>query len=414
MNHQLSEALRGAVFAISSIRDAGILFNMPDHCRFYHNAVTNRDFETIFSYESFSYPELDFYRNSDDASFLLNNKGPLTEILDYIHRRDYQFVLVVNFPGAELTGKAFAQKMKAVLPRIPWTMIEADHFTGNFAEGYQKALIQTLHSLRLSMQLSRPKTVNILGLNLTQRCFREDRAMLEQIFEACGLEVTTFGGLLDDIRTLRKTASAALNIVICPEYGEKIAAFLKETLSSEYRILKSGYPIGSKAVTDMICELCDYFKTDPQEALSKVRYDADREKYFLNTHQEELKNHSFAIKGEASQSFAISRFLIQQAGMLPKAIETTIEHEVLSERLTELLTASHVDQVIGSDFSSVAADVYFSDGNTLGEKCTDADHDPRCIAFEHPVYRNTDLLERTMIGGRGGLFLMEEILRAVR
>ncbi|WP_293662576.1 nitrogenase component 1 [uncultured Phascolarctobacterium sp.] len=221
----------GAAAAILSVKNTSVILNSPRWCavigeRELTNAVKN--YETrLFCSEARQKDILYGVEESLSAS--------LAEVLNV---NNPSLLAVLTSCSMSLIGDDIEGICKKNNVTCPILAIETGGFTGAFANGYQKALLELLKKSTFKVSTSRQKNkVNLLGICTCFPHWQGDLAEIKRLLSAAGYEIgIVLGEDQLELAELEKLSEAALNIVLTPEMGSLIAESIYEQTGQRYII----------------------------------------------------------------------------------------------------------------------------------------------------------------------------------
>ena len=163
-------------------------------------------------------------------------------------------------------------------------------------------------------------TVNILGLTVMHKGWKDSLAELEGLLGLMGLKVLASPGTETSVDLLRRSMNASFNIVVSPEYCMKTAEWYRDTFGIPFFISPLGAPIGFDAIEGWLTGLASATDKDPTHALSVV-LKARKRAYSLlkifHAHTDIPRGATFSIQSISSSALPISHWLMDYLGMSP-------------------------------------------------------------------------------------------------
>jgi nitrogenase molybdenum-iron protein alpha/beta subunit len=257
------DSLSGVIFALEGVPGSVVLLNGPTGCKFYHAATSDNQVIHQVEFDPFNFKEQWYFGQPrvpctylDGGDYVYGSREKLTEAIEFIRdSAPHSLLCVVNAPGASLIGDDPAGVARDVYGDGPIVVIETPGFSGDVCAGFEAGAIALLKELKPRPAEPRPGTVNILGVSIFQKYFAGDLAELRRLFELCG--VTTLCALCADGNpdAVRSVPSAALNIVVRPEYGLETAKYLESAYGTPYYVC-DGAPVGFAAAEKLLKDVC--------------------------------------------------------------------------------------------------------------------------------------------------------------
>jgi len=418
------DSLSGAIFAAEGIRDAAVILNGPTGCKFYHGAISHSQFPREASFDPLDYHEQCYFGQPrvpasylDGYDYVYGSSAKLTEILPAVASRGYRLVVVVNSPGAALIGDDLPRLVRQEVGTVPCAILESTGFSGTFYEGFQNALISIMEQLEMGGLRPVSRSVNLVGISIYHKYFSGNIAELKRLFRACGIAVTATLCAGDRLQDLQRLPESSCSIVLYPEYGEGLAQWLDQRYGIPYLVPQSGLPIGFEATENLLRTVAGQLETDPTPALAML--ERARANCFLHL----SRFHSltglpggstFAVKADPATAEALTRWLYSYLGMIPVSVEVAESNDSASiRRLTGFLNEAGLEQALGKQADSTAADLVFGDGNTIARAQL---HRRNCCGIEIalPSLGYLDVTEKALFGATGASMMVEQILNALR
>jgi nitrogenase molybdenum-iron protein alpha/beta subunit len=419
------DSFSGALFAVEGVRDGCTILNGPTGCKFYHSAISDSQFMRHATYSPLEYTEGFFGQPRIPATYLdghdyvFGSGEKLSNILRTAVGKKYALIAVVNSPGAALIGddldRFIAGETKGT---VPCFALENSGFSGSFGSGYEKAMLKILDVLELKKEAPKSNpAVNLIGLSIYQKYFGSNYKTLKGLLELCGIETISAPGAGDSVEVMRKIPSAALNIVIYPEYGKETARYLKERFDLPYIIPAEGPPAGFYSTESFINEICGYFGVSSAKAgaaLETARAGAYLQLSRFSSLLGMPRGCLFSVKAESSTAYALTRWLCSYLGMIPAAVSVLPGGDgAFTKKLVDFLDSVNHGEALTNSITETPAQILLADGNTIaavrlyGQKFCG-------IEIALPSLGYVDVTEKTLFGAEGGLFLLEQILNGLR
>jgi nitrogenase molybdenum-iron protein alpha/beta subunit len=420
------DSFSGALFAVEGVRDGCTILNGPTGCKFYHSAISDSQFMRQATYSPLEYTEGFFGQPRIPATYLdghdyvFGSGEKLSNILRMAAGKKYALIAVINSPGATLIGddldRFIAGETKGA--SIPCFALENSGFSGAFGSGYQKAMLKVLDVLELKKETPKGNpAVNLLGLSIYQKYFDNNYKTIRKLLELCGIETISAPGAGDPVAAMKNIPSAALNVVIYPEYGKETAEYLKERFALPYIIPGEGPPVGFYSTAGFIKEICEYFNVPSLRAEAVL--DAARAGAYLHLSRFSSllgmpRGCLFSVKADSSAAYALTRWLCSYLGMIPAAVSVLPGGDaVFTKKLEDFLDSVNHGEALANPVIETPAQILLADGNTIsaarlyGQKFCG-------IEIALPSLGYIDVTEKTLFGAEGGLFLLEQILNGLR
>ncbi|MDR1249442.1 MAG: nitrogenase component 1 [Treponema sp.] len=429
MNHYTEnitpDSFTGAIFALEGIKDSCVALNGPTGCKFYHSAISDSQYLRNISYNPLEFTEGYYFGQPrvpstflDGNDYVFGSGDKIASLLRSAMKHNYALIAVINSPGAALIGDDLGRFLEEEVKDIPCFSMENTGFSGGFGLGYQNAMIGALKAIGLAPPpSSKKKTVNLLGLCIYQKYYDQNFLVIKNLLGLCGIEVIAAPGAGDAVAELRRMNEAALNVVVYPEYGRAIAEYLETAHGVPWLCPKEGPPIGFDAAAALARQICEALDADSGKALETIDRARARSYLYLARFSSLLglpKGSLFSIKAEASTAYALTKWLCAYLGMIPAAISILPDSDqAFTKKLRDFLGDIHYREALEYAIIETPTHVLFADGNTIAELRLYGQH--FCgIEIALPALGYLDITEKTLFGGQGALFLLEQILNGLR
>ena len=407
------DGISGMIFTMEGIKNSVILLNGPMGCKFYHSTTSHFLMPRPPLYlpveeggekveVRFDFLNEWFFRQPrvpctwlDGHDYVYGTLDKVRAGLTYIKEHiGCDLITVINAPGASLIGDDPRELCREIFPDIPTLVLESPGFSTEYYDGCDTALLELFRqagdrlweegSAAECASKQRP-TVNILGISIWQKYALGDMEEIRRILTMCGIDVNCIlcaGCSLDEIRRIPE---ADLNLVLYPEMGASAAKWLKEQKQMPYYICEVP-PIGFDATLKFASDVSEILKTDCEKVKEEIEYSRALAWYNISG----IYNACGKPDGTV---FAVSSFPSQEEG--------------LTRFLTEYLGMIRDTREIGN----TAAEIVFSDANIISELMLQKKQ--FCgIEIANPTMGYVDVIPKTMVGIRGSLFLVEQVLNS--
>ena len=422
------DGISGMIFTMEGIKKSVILLNGPMGCKFYHSTtsqflmprpalflpVTEGDDAVEVR---FDFLNEWFFRQPrvpctwlDGHDYVYGTLEKVTDGLRYIKEHvPCDLITVVNAPGASLIGDDPREICREIFPDIPAIVLESPGFSTEYYDGCDTAILELFRQAgdRLwsdgaasgsgtvkdnavrdgkaaSTGTHRPK-VNILGISIWQKYALGDMEEIRRILAMCGIEVNIVLCAGCSLEEMRKIPEADLNIVLYPEMGASGAKWLEQNLGMPYYMCDVP-PIGFDATAAFAEEVSGRLGTDCGKVKEEIEMARAKAWYSISG----IYNASgkpdgtiFTVKSFPSQEKGITQFLSDYLGMIADP----------------------------SDISYTKAEIVFSDANIISELML-RNKEFCGIEIANPTMGYVDVIEKTLLGIKGALFLTEQVLNS--
>lgn len=412
------DSFSGMIFGLEGIRGGAVFLNGPTGCKFYHSATVDGTMLSSESFDPLTYPE-DYYFGQgrvpctylDAHDYVYGSEEKLSGLLTAGRKYGYDFVALVNSPGAALIGDDLAGILEKYPPAPVAFSLESPGFSGPYGQGLQRGLIALLEAL--PMEGKEKKGINLLGLHLFQKHGAGNLKELKRLFALGGVPVNT-GFFRCGIEELKEGAGAALNVVVSPENGLELARYLEKRFGTPYVVPKSGQPLGFQGTEDFFREVSEHISMDLsaiEEELNRTRARAYLFLARISSLLGKPKGTTYSLRGDASLALPALKFFTEYLGMIP--LEVILEGEDNDEfrqRAEEFLRPFCP---LGPSPFPVYPQMVAGDGNDVAQGVPEKNY-LFGLELSEPSMGYLDVVEKTLYGGKGALYLLEQILNGVR
>lgn len=315
--------------------------------------------------------------------------------------------------------------------------ISTPSFHGNSYTGYD--MIMAALAERYIPQIANKKKnkVNILGIApMLDPAWSGNLRELKYILQRIGIEVNTFFGEGETLEDIKNSGNAALNVIVSDLYGIDTAKAFKEYHNIPY--ITTPFPIGSLATEKFVWAVGEKLGVD-KELIRRV-IDEENSIYFdyLDRLSEDYSDGNLQryaiVVGDANYSQAVTRFISDELGFLPKLAVITDpvddqQKEILTNRFKNL--ESGLEVAVRFDTNTSAVKRHFNEiwPQNSSEKYYD-EFSPAVVfgsifdqdfseALKAPLIQTTfpisakAILDKPYAGFRGGLNLTSEIFTTI-
>ena len=446
------DSLSGLVFGFEGIKNALVILNGPTGCKFYHSITAETQSLHKEDYDPLNYPEEWFFGQRrvpctylDKRDYVYGSEGKLIDAIRFILGRLTPDILaVVNSPGAALIGddlerivnEAVRSTSHSAARHIPVITCQSPGYSKDIIDGWKTACRIVIDKL---CDCARPgsadfggvsgsatsgddsgsayePSVNLLGLSIYQKYHAGDIAEIKRLLGLCGIKVNTALLCESSLDEIKKLPEASLNVVIDPDWGLDSAEYLKERFGIPYVASRYGYPVGFKAMEELIRDICR------QLSMSADANTDDRDEEYRRSGTESRDGkycNVGAEHGTPDPGPALTELAKARAEVYP--------HIARMSSLTGLPKGMHF-AVFGSDavrrgYSSFLTDylgmveddedpeIVLADGNTIAMMKAEG-RKIGGIEIALPTIGYIDVIQKTHLGAAGGMFLIEQILNS--
>ena len=418
------DSLMGAILAIEGIADAVVLLNGPTGCKTFYGWVSDQQYPRADHISPGRFLQEFYFGQAripttylDEQDYVFGSSEKLARIFASIAAEDYGLIGIVNSPGAALIGDDLEHFLRNARPRVPAIAIETPGFSISMAAAHQQALMAAIAAIGPPEQPADARCVNLIGLSVYQKHWQGSLAGLRRLLDAMGVRVGAALGAgcsVADIRTLR---TAGCNVVVHEEYADALGPRLAELYGVPPVVPGAGAPIGFAATETWVRDVAAALGCDPAPALQLID-DARRCAFrHLNRfhHQTGLpKGATFALRAEASTALPLLQWLHGYLGMVPLAVRLSDGTDgALARAARTYLETIGCAEAWEADLDSEPCDLVFANGPTVAEFIAEGQA-AAGVELSLPGTDRIDIVPKALLGCDGTLFLLEQILNALR
>lgn len=420
----MPDSLTGALFAVEGIKDAAVILNGPTGCKFYHSAISDYQLPRELSFDPLNYPE-EFYFGQpripctylDGYDYVYGSSEKLEKMLRDIDGKNHKLVAVVNSPGAALIGDDLNRFLKNEVKDTLCFSIESTGFSGEFGDGFQKAMIKILEAIPMKPRKIIPKSVNLVGISIYNKYYEGNIKEIQRLLKLCGIKVISTLCAGDDFDTIKNANQAALNVVLYPEYGLELAKWMEKEYHMPYVFCEDGVPIGFESTENFIKNICEKLGVDPFYSLEEIQKSRARSFLYLSRFNSLTglpKGATFSIKGQGSVAYAMTNWLYSYLGMIPASIQLLGSNDKkFQEKLYSFLKKIGFEDALESSIYSKNADIVFADGNTIAQLRL-KNKSFTGVEIGLPSLGYIDVTPKAMMGVKGTLMLVEQVINGLQ
>jgi len=352
---------------------------------------------------------------------------------------DAELYVVLTSCVTEIIGDDIGSIVNPLCDRgVAIIAAETGGFKGNSYLGYE-LVVESLLKNYIPAAAPKKGLVNLWGIAPYFDVFwRGNLEGVRTLLSKIGLEVNTFFTADDNLESIRQAGAAELNIVVSETIGWRAAELSLEKHNIPYII--SPLPIGPSASSDFLTAVGTALGLDRQFVEAKI---AEENRYYYQLlepitdcfNDMDLQRYA-AVIGDANYAVAITRFLVEDLGWLPKAVAITdMLNDDQQRRLIARIASFKPDVcqkiIFSGDTTQIAGEIKayweqsqvktgkysnpftpaFIIGSSL-ERPLAADLGAGHLTVSFPV-ANRAVLDRGYTGYRGGLRLIEDVITAI-
>lgn len=316
---------------------------------------------------------------------------------------------------------------------IPIVNVATGGFSGSNYKGHELVIQSIVDQLIGSVKPNvRKGLVNVFSVLPYQDTYwRADLEAIKNLLEKIGLEVNIlFGQSSKGIEEWREIPSAEFNLVISPWVGVDTAKFLKKKYGTPY-LHYPILPIGAVETSNFLQAVGDFAKIEKQKIDDVIKEEEERfydylqsTVDFLTENRSTFPNKFYTI-ADSTYSLGITKFLINELGLLPK-VQYVVEEpsqkylEVIEKEFKSISEDFEVEVIFENDGGKIHKDIlqkYHKPKGTLilgssWEKSL-ADEIRGILLYVSLPINHRIVVNKTYVGYDGGLSLAEDIYSRV-
>ncbi|MCQ2078602.1 MAG: nitrogenase component 1 [archaeon] len=410
------ESFLGMMMALEGIRDGYCLVHGPTGCKYYPASVAESRFpmrgeeaqtRNFFSFASryfFSQPRMPC-TYLDMGRFVTGGGDRLEELYSKIVSLGPSIISMVNSPGASLVG----EDLTSVGGEIPTVRIDHAEYSGTCSDGFQDAILEVLKVVKPELT-ERNNKVNLVGLSILHLNWEDIIEDLGSLLGACGIEINTVIGAGWTVEDIRNSANAALNVLVYPEYGDRVAEFYRDSYGIPF--VDAGVPIGFSNLEKWILQTCEALSVSPEPALDRIR--AARRKAaksigLMESYHMLPKGHTFSLMCDGSLALAATEFLYNYLGMIPVAV-TCANGRDWEKRTLQFIEDRNIP--CAEDALHTEAEIMLTSGS-IGCSCVARGLVKDYVEMESPGTKYVCTRPEPPIGLEGTMILIDRVLNIV-
>ncbi|MDW5562040.1 MAG: nitrogenase component 1 [Methanomassiliicoccus sp.] len=418
-----ADGLTGSLMAIESFPDARAILNGPGGCRNYHSFLSELHYPRPMVRDEPTFQEQYFFGQSripctylDEEDYIRGAIDKVEDLIGVVRDKGDTLSVIINSPGAALIGDDIGGAI--VRNGLSGKMLSLEDVLVStpVSSSYDATVRSIIASLDISPADRVSQTVNLLGMSILNKGWRDDVMELRRILTQMGVKILSTPGAGSTVSKITDSVKASCNIVVSPELGLRTAELYKERYGIPYIIPSDGAPVGFKAVRNWIEQVAKATGSDPIGAtlsLSSRRVEACRLLTRFQFHTTLPKGATFAIKADSSMALPLTEFLMNYLGMIPVAVRVNPgEYLPMAERLRSLLEESGFGGAWDRDITHDRADIVLADGHSVRllkrmGACQGG------VDLGLPSLDRFDFIPRPLMGPQGTMHILDEIINSL-
>jgi len=316
--------------------------------------------------------------------------------------------------------------------------METGGFKGNGYVGYDLVLQGLFRDFVAHTDTRDTGLVNVWGIAPGQDAFwRGNLQLVRELLESIGLRVNTFFTEADSLDAFENAAQAGLNIVVSESYGLEAARVFEQEHGVGY--LSTPFPIGPTATSEFLRSVGEATSRPAEQVEEAIAEGNKRYFHFVERVADSYNDLDFqryaVVVGDANYAPALTRFLADDLGWLPKLTVVTDPVDDEDERIAitqsiEVLSSGFETKVVWeTDASEVGGHLLKITGGNRGARYYDAFSPAFVVGSSHERTLAKDInaghltvsypvadrvvLDRGYAGYDGSLRLIEDLLSVI-
>jgi light-independent protochlorophyllide reductase B subunit len=316
--------LFGAIKAISNIKDSVILVHGPKGCVYHINYIMGMRGDNTKNVYSTCMDEKDVIFGAGEKL--------KSAIIELDNEFDPALIAVLSCCASSIIGEDVASVVKEVQAKAKVLGIDSGGFEGDYRSGYSETMRRLVEALVEPPRARDSRSVNLVGLLRAGPDLKE----LKRVLALIGVRVNAVLTAGATVRQIERTASAALNVVVCEATGKEAAEQLQEQFDMPYIIEE--LPIGYEATSRFLARVADALgiSADLHPTTPMHRLEAS-----------DMIGKRVAVIGGPTRAISVTKFL-KEYGVEPTLVVSDFDvntaarlSELVSEQCEVLIAPEH-------------------------------------------------------------------------
>lgn len=412
------ESFLGLMMGLEGVADAVTIIHGPTGCKYYPASVSEYGFrdrgEGPGAKSVFRWGDVYFFRQPrlpctylDMGKFVTGAGDRLKDAYSRVAAMKPGMIGIVNSPGASLIG----EDLTAVGSDVPTVRVDHARYSGTAADGFQDA-VEAITRTIVPEDRDEKRGVNLVGLSMLHLNWQDTAQDLSDLLALCGIEVRGIVGAGWTTEDIRSSADAEFNVLVCPEWGERIAEDYQQRFSVPYIGCPEGAPIGFDALESWVLMVCQRMNADPSPAMARIRAGRRRAAGALSVmerYHSLPRGRTFSMYCDGSTTYSLSRFLYDYLGMVPVAFASS-NGEPYRQRALKYFDSKGIP--VSDDAENTPADVVIASGG-IGASLVSRGVALGSVDVEGPGSRFIDVNPAPALGLGGTMRIIDGILNIV-
>lgn len=372
--------LFGIQQALGGIEDAVILFHTVVGCHFGTLAFQMsgdmrkiRQCSTIIS----------------DKEVVFGGEDSIRKAIDKINKEyDYNLLIIISGCVSEIIGDDIQAVIKEVKEKSV-IYVNGAGFLGGYDKGFENGL-KALINLMKEPTFKKEKSINIIGIEKDGYLREGD---IQAIKELIGDNYNVnFIGSSCTLENIIYASEASLNIVV--DRGKDLCEEMKNRFNIPFEVIN--YPYGVLGAINLLNVLENNFNVNFENKKIAMKEEIKDGIEKIYGYLQSVYGTPVAIIGSYNRAYGMKNFLEQELGF--EVLELGIKEELVNlDNFYEKTRNTDVSMIFGSSFEKDFAFL-----NSLVY-----------IPYDYPVFDRIDITNKTYIGSKGTLNLVENILNQI-
>lgn len=372
--------LFGIQQALAGIEDAVILFHTVVGCHFGTLAFQmSGDMRNVRQCSTIT----------SDQEIVFGGEDSLRKAIDKISKEyDYNLLIIISGCISEIIGDDIQTVIEEVKGK-PVIYINGAGFLGGYDQGFEKGLKELITLMKEPVE-KKEKTINIIGIEkdgyLREGDIAAIRALLGHDYKL------NFMGSAGTLENIINASEASLNIVV--DRGVELCKEMKKRFNIPYEVIN--YPYGIIGAIKLLMVVENNFKVsfeDQKKAMKKEVVDGIEKVY---GYLQSIYGIPVAVMGSYARANGMKNFLEEELGL--EVVELGIKEELADlDSFYEKTKDTDVTMLFASSFEK---DIAFL-------------HSLVYVPYDYPIFDRIDITNKTYVGSKGTLNLVENILNQI-
>jgi nitrogenase molybdenum-iron protein alpha/beta subunit len=415
------DGFTGALMAVEGIDDARAILHGPGGCRMCHMILSRKVYPRMEKMGMAEYNLPYFYGQPrvpctflEEHDYISGAYEIIKDALPIVGSKNDKMIVVINSPGAALIGDNHEKAISETGLKGRAFSIEESLISVPLSTGYDVTMKSILEWLDTKSTGKIPNSVNLIGMSVMDKDWKNGVRELKKTVELMGLNVLAVPGAGCSVSDLQRSVNASWNIVVYPEYGLNIAEYYKKKYGIPYIISPEGAPVGFDAIETWIRTIAESTSANPKKAMERVAaYKKDVFDTFMGSRYKTIKMQgaSFSVCGDASVVYPLTKWLYDYLSLMPVAVATDPgSYQPHNDSLKDFLESIGMGGSWGQE--PVESDFVFADGDSAmimesSGTCL------KGIDIGMPTLDYDCLIPRPILGAKGAMYIIDEIMRSV-